>query len=63
MVNANVRFENYVGKIKPMNAVNNGPIIARKDQSRGNDEAFRVAKIPYARTHDSSGLLRRSSYR
>ena len=54
MVNVKIDFKNTIGKLKPMNAVNNGPIIARKDQSRGNDDAFRAAKIPYARTHDSS---------
>ena len=54
MANIKVNFNNCIGNIKPMNAVNNGPIIARKDQSRGNDDAFRAARIPYARTHDSS---------
>ena len=42
-----------VGPIKPMNAVNNGPSKARADQSRGNFSDFRVARFPYARTHDS----------
>ena len=42
-----------LGPVKPMNAVNNGPIKTRRDQSRGNFAAFRDARIPFARTHDS----------
>ena len=56
MANIKVNFNNSIGKIKPMHAVNNGPIIARKDQSRGNDAAYGAAGIPYARTHDSSAF-------
>ena len=40
--------------IKPMNAVNNGPIVARKSQTRSNYESFKAARIPYARTHDTA---------
>ena len=43
-----------LGKIKPMNAVNNGPIKARSVQSRGNFEAYRNLEIPYARNHDAA---------
>ena len=42
-----------LGPVKPMNAVNNGPVVARADQSRGNFADFRALRIPYARTHDS----------
>ena len=42
------------GKIKPMNAVNNGPVRIRSDQSRGNFPTYEAAKIPFARTHDAS---------
>ena len=42
-----------LGPIKPIHGVNNGPIVARKDQRRGNFEAFKAARIPSARTHDS----------
>ena len=42
------------GKIKPMNAVNNGPIKAKSIQSRGNLEAFRTLEIPFVRNHDAS---------
>lgn len=43
-----------VGPVKPMNAVNNGPIPSRGDQSRGNFAEYKAAKIPFARTHDAS---------
>lgn len=43
-----------LGRIKPMNAVNNGPKIARKDQSSGNDQYYKAARIPYARNHDGA---------
>ena len=43
-----------IGPIKPMHAVNNGPTKARKnDQSHGNFQAYRDARFPFARTHDS----------
>ena len=43
-----------IGPIKPMHAVNNGPTKARKsDQTRGNFQAYRDARFPFARTHDS----------
>ena len=42
------------GILKPMNAVNNGPLFARKDQSRGNFESYAKAGFPYARTHDAN---------
>ncbi len=42
------------GKIKPMNAVNNGPRPERHTQSISNMRAWRAAKIPYARNHDAS---------
>lgn len=40
--------------IKPLNAVNNGPIKAGQDQKRENFEAYKALCIPYARTHDSN---------
>lgn len=43
-----------IGDIKPMNAVNNGPIRVRKDQSRGNMDLWKAAKIPFARNHDAA---------
>lgn len=55
MANITIDFEKSVGKIKPMHAVNNGSIKASSvEQSRGNFDAFRAAKIPYVRNHDAS---------
>ena len=41
-----------LGVLKPMNAVNNGPVVS----ARGIDnlKLYREAKIPYARNHDAS---------
>lgn len=54
MANINIRSSEIIGKMKPMHAVNNGPVRARKTQCRGNFDTFKAAKIPYARTHDAS---------
>lgn len=44
-----------VGKIKPMNAVNNGPKYTKNaDQNLTNLPAYRDAHIPFARTHDAA---------
>lgn len=45
-----------LGGFKPMNAVNNGPVHKRhaNDQFRDNLEAYRAAKIPFARNHDAA---------
>ena len=42
-----------IGAIKPMNAVNNGPIKAGRSQQRENFTTYKAARIPFARTHDS----------
>lgn len=49
-------FENEsIGKVKPMHAVNNGPVYKLgSDQRITNIDAFRDAGIPYARNHDAS---------
>jgi len=54
MAEIRVDFENIIGKIKPMHAVNNGPLKKREDQTRHNYESYKAAKIPYMRTHDAS---------
>ena len=41
------------GKIKPMNAVNNGP-IGGKTRNNGNFQLYKKAEIPYARNHDAA---------
>lgn len=46
-----------VGRVKPMNGVNNGPAGPYglgKTQTRDNFDDYRAARIPFARTHDSS---------
>ena len=46
-----------LGTIKPMNGVNNGPAGPYglgKTQTRDNFDDWRAARIPFARTHDSS---------
>ena len=44
-----------IGKMKPMHAVNNGPVYKfAEDQRITNIEAYKAAGIPYARTHDAS---------
>ena len=43
------------GQMKPMHAVNNGPVFKfTEDQRITNIDAFREAGIPYARTHDAA---------
>ncbi len=54
MKNITVELSKSAGKIKPMHAVNNGPIRPRSDQSSGNFEAYTALRIPYARNHDTS---------
>jgi len=44
--------ERVLGPVKPMNAVNNGPVQPRRGP--GNMEAWRAAKIPCVRNHDAS---------
>ncbi|MBO4355864.1 MAG: hypothetical protein J5850_03305, partial [Clostridia bacterium] len=48
--------ERTYGKFKVLNAVNNGPVYKRhaNDQFRSNFEAYKEAKIPYARNHDAA---------
>ena len=50
-----VNFDKTVGVIKPMHAVNNGPVYKfAEDQRITNIDYFRDAGIPYARTHDAA---------
>ncbi len=49
-----LKKDQIIGTIKPMHAVNNGPTVARADQTRGNFDTFKAAKIPFARNHDAS---------
>lgn len=55
MSNVVVDFSQTLGKIKPMNAVNNGPVgVIIPSQNRNNFEEYKAARIPYARNHDAS---------
>lgn len=55
MYDVYVNFANTVGKMKPMHAVNNGPVHKfAEDQRISNLDAFIEAGIPYARNHDAS---------
>lgn len=48
-------FSKTNGKIKPVNAVNNGPAIPSvRSTNSGSVEIFKKARIPYARNHDAS---------
>lgn len=50
-----INYAKSTGAIKPMNAVNNGPVYKfAEDQRVTNLEPYRSARIPYARTHDAS---------
>ncbi len=50
-----VDFSEPVGRVKPMHAVNNGPVYKfAADQRITNINEYREAGIPYARTHDAN---------
>ena len=53
MADIKINFDKIIGKIKNMHAVNNGPIVAGSDQTRGNFLFYKAAGIPYARNHDA----------
>lgn len=55
MKEVKVDFSQNVGIIKPMHAVNNGPVYKfAADQRITNIDAYRDAGIPYSRNHDAS---------
>ncbi len=49
-----LNLDRPLGPIKAMNAVNNGPMKGRSDQTRTNFDEFAALEIPYARLHDSA---------
>ena len=53
MFNAKIDFKKNAGKVKPMHAVNNGP-AGSDERGTSNSEFFKIAGIPYARTHDAA---------
>ena len=55
MARININFDKRLGAVKPMHAVNNGPVYKFAiDQRITNIDAYRAAGIPYARNHDAS---------
>ena len=55
MARININFGKKLGAVKPMHAVNNGPVYKFAiDQRITNIDAYREAGIPYARNHDAS---------
>jgi len=55
MINIHVNFAENAGKVKPMHAVNNGPVYKESaDQRITNLDSYRDAGIPFTRTHDAS---------
>ena len=53
MATLNLDFSNVSGKIKVLNAVNNGP-TGTSVRGTGNSLAYKALEIPYARNHDAS---------
>ena len=54
MKNIKINFDELCGNMKPMHAVNNGPVGGGVRGKTGNFLAYQEAKIPYARLHDSA---------
>ena len=54
MATVRIDSEHISGKIKPMHAVNNGPVGSGVRGKTGNFSAYQDAKIPFARLHDSA---------
>ena len=50
-------FNKSDGKIKPMNAVNNGPATISRRTGLSNFESYSALEIPYARNHDAALFL------
>ena len=54
MIEFKLDFNETAGKIKPMNAVNNGPVGDNIRSDSSNFESYKALRIPYARNHDAS---------
>ena len=55
MVHIQIDFGRGVGRVKPMHAVNNGPVKGpRMFPLSGNFDAYKEAGIPFARNHDAA---------
>lgn len=53
MSNVKINFTSITGPVKPMHAVNNGP-EPQSVRATSNFDAYKAARIPYARNHDAS---------
>ena len=53
MNSVKVDFKSITGRVKCINAVNNGPVGSRSAMS-GNFKTYQALEIPYARLHDAS---------
>ena len=53
MKTIHVDFSSRNGRIKPMNAVNNGP-TGMSERGTSNFLDYKALEIPYARNHDAS---------
>ena len=54
MVNIRVDFNGSAGKMKPMHAVNNGPVGSKVRMGNSTYAYFKEAGIPFARNHDAA---------
>ena len=54
MISLKVDLTKTCGKIKPMNAVNNGPTSPSVRKTYTSFDAYKALNIPYARNHDAS---------
>lgn len=54
MNQVSVDFSTTSGKMKPMHAINNGPVVAGYEQIRSNFDTFKALMIPFVRNHDAS---------
>ena len=52
-----VDFSVVAGPVKPMNAVNNGPVAPAGVRQHSNFDTFKAARIPFGRTHDTSEYI------
>ena len=49
-----ILFDRPTGPVRRLNAVNNGPVRGRSDQTCGNFDSYSATGFPYARTHDAA---------
>lgn len=53
-VTLHVDFDKKYGLLRPLNAVNNGPVPFQRSQEMSNIASYAAAGFPYARTHDAN---------